>query len=243
MPRCEFFCSYPMMAFVVIPEILITTCCGLCGAFNMDVAVCMDAWSLSIFLMLPGASSLHVGGSTRGSGAGYLRLILNMLRHGFHSRANDGFWGELQNRGVGCFVMLDDGSWVNRETLTVRLELTDLGSFHPTTCRGLCGISNVDVAVCLKGWSLSIFLMLPGASSLHVGGSTRGHMMAFVPRKLPAHTRWLLRLYLELLRVGSVAWPPHFEHVRMLLFRWGGQATTLFVFSGAFNFEEVVFLG
>ncbi|KAK7323190.1 hypothetical protein VNO77_26654 [Canavalia gladiata] len=82
--------------------------------------------------------------------------------------------------------------------------------------------------------------MLPGASSLHVGGSTRGHMMAFVPRKLPAHTRWLLRLYLELLRVGSVAWPPHFEHVRMLLFRWGGQATTLFVFSGAFNFEEGV---
>ena len=64
-----------------------------------------------------------------------------------------------------------------------------------------------------------------------------------VPRKLPAHTPWLLRLYFEWLRVGSVAWPPHFEHVRMLLFRWGGQATTLFVFSGAFNFEEVVFLG
>ncbi|KAK7296708.1 hypothetical protein VNO77_48204 [Canavalia gladiata] len=25
--------------------------------------------------------------------------ILNASRHGFHSRANDGFWGELQNRG------------------------------------------------------------------------------------------------------------------------------------------------
>ncbi|KAK7322894.1 hypothetical protein VNO77_26319 [Canavalia gladiata] len=65
MPRCGFFGSSPMMAFVMIPKILITTCRALCGAFNMDVAVCMDAWSLSIFLMLPGASSLHVGGSTR----------------------------------------------------------------------------------------------------------------------------------------------------------------------------------
>ncbi|KAK7323195.1 hypothetical protein VNO77_26659 [Canavalia gladiata] len=157
MPRCGFFGSSPMMAFVVIPKILITTCCGLCGAFNMDVAVSMDAWSLSIFLMLP---------------------------------------------GMGFILMLMMAFGVNSKTLVNK-----------------------------------------GASSLHVGGSTRGHMMAFVPRKLPAHTRWLSRLYLELLRVGSVAWPPHFEHVRMLLFRWGGQATTLFVFSGAFKFEEVLFLG
>ncbi|KAK7299336.1 hypothetical protein VNO77_45313 [Canavalia gladiata] len=55
----------------------------------------------------------------------WLWLILNMLRHGFHSRANDGFWGELQNRGVGCLVMLDDGSWVNRETLVTQIGLLD----------------------------------------------------------------------------------------------------------------------
>ncbi|KAK7298776.1 hypothetical protein VNO77_46519 [Canavalia gladiata] len=253
----------------------------------------------------------------------WLWLILNMLRHGFHSRANDGFWGELQNRGVGCLVMLDDGSWVNRETLTVGLELTDLGWFHPTTCRALCGAFNVDVAVCLKAWSpfdilnasrcivsscwwfhpwfrcgvLWLWLILNmlrhgfhsrandgfwGELQNRGGGAgidgfgvispnnvpwlvwhlQRGcsrvleslvpfdilnasrcivsscwwfhpwsHDGIRVPRKLPAHTRWLLRLYLEWLKVGSVAWLPHFEHVRMLLFRWGGQATTLFVFS------------
>ncbi|KAK7297307.1 hypothetical protein VNO77_48689 [Canavalia gladiata] len=294
-----FFGSSPMMAFVMIPKILITTCRALCGAFNVDVAVCMDAWSLSIFLMLPGASSLHVGGSTRGSGAGYYGC------------------------GVGCLVMLDDGSWVNRETLTVGLELTDLGWFHPTTCRALCGAFNVDVAVCLKAWSpfdilnasrcivsscwwfhpwfrcgvLWLWLILNmlrhgfhsrandgfwGELQNRGGGAgidgfgvispnnvpwlvwhlQRGcsrvleslvpfdilnasrcivsscwwfhpwsHDGIRVPRKLPAHTRWLLRLYLEWLKVGSVAWLPHFEHVRMLLFRWGGQATTLFVFS------------
>ncbi|KAK7297379.1 hypothetical protein VNO77_45511 [Canavalia gladiata] len=253
----------------------------------------------------------------------WLWLILNMLRHGFHSRANDGFWGELQNCGVGCLVMLDDGSWVNRETLTVGLELTDLGWFHPTTCRALCGAFNVDVAVCLKAWSpfdilnasrcivsscwwfhpwfrcgvLWLWLILNmlrhgfhsrandgfwGELQNRGGGAgidgfgvispnnvlwlvwhlQRGcsrvleslvpfdilnasrcivsscwwfhpwsHDGIRVPRKLPAHTRWLLRLYLEWLKVGSVAWLPHFEHVRMLLFRWGGQATTLFVFS------------
>ncbi|KAK7323109.1 hypothetical protein VNO77_26561 [Canavalia gladiata] len=101
MPRCGFFGSSPMMAFVMIPKILITTCRALCGAFNMDVAVCMDAWSLLIFLMLPGASSLHVGGSTRGSGAGYYGC------------------------GVGCLVMLHDGSWVNRETLVTQIGLLD----------------------------------------------------------------------------------------------------------------------
>ncbi|KAK7323528.1 hypothetical protein VNO77_27005 [Canavalia gladiata] len=117
---------------------------------------------------------------------------------------------------------------------------------HPTTLRAVFSfppcMSFMLVLMMAFGVN-SKTVVNKGSSSFHVGGSTRGHMMAFVPRKLPAHTRCLLRLYLELLRVGSVAWPPHFEHVRMLLFRWGGQATTLFVFSGAFNFEEVVFLG
>ncbi|KAK7338906.1 hypothetical protein VNO77_19540 [Canavalia gladiata] len=153
---------------------------------------------------------------------------------------------------------------------------------------GLCDTFNVDVAVCLKAWSLSIFLMFSGALSLHVGGSTRGHdagvsddpldaytciacsypMMAFevLPlmledwyRGTPNNVMWLVwhlhhgcGCVLESLvpfnilnasRVGSVAWPLHFEHAGMLLFRWGGQATTLFVFFGAFNLEEVVFLG
>ncbi|KAK7323199.1 hypothetical protein VNO77_26663 [Canavalia gladiata] len=54
----------------------------------------------------------------------WLRLILNMLRHGFHSLANDDFWG------MGCLVMLDDGSWVNRETLVLPLMLEDW-------CRGI----------------------------------------------------------------------------------------------------------
>ncbi|KAK7313622.1 hypothetical protein VNO77_38810 [Canavalia gladiata] len=130
----------------------------------------------------------------------WLWLILNMLRHGFHSRANDGFWGELQNRGVGCLVMLDDGSWVNRETLVTQIGLLDFPAWW-------CIVSS---CWWFHPWS---------------------HDGIRVPRKLPAHTRWLLRLYLEWLKVGSVAWLPHFEHVRMLLFRWGGQATTLFVFS------------
>ncbi|KAK7323555.1 hypothetical protein VNO77_27032 [Canavalia gladiata] len=230
MPRCGFFGSSPMMAFVVIPEILITTCCGLCGAFNMDVAVCMDAWSLSIFLMLPGMGFI---------------LVL-MMAFGVNSKT-------LVNKGVGCLVMLDDGSWVNRETLLVEphmvlmrfiqvlpLMLEDGIGEHPTTLRVLFSFpscaSSLHVGGSTRGHDA-------GASSLHVGGSTRGHNGIRVPRKLPAHTRWLLRLYLDWLRVGWVAWRPHFGHVRMLLFRWGGQATTLFVFSGAFIFEEVVFLG
>ncbi|KAK7323540.1 hypothetical protein VNO77_27017 [Canavalia gladiata] len=102
MPRCGFFCSSPMMAFVVIPDILITTCCGLCGAFNMDVAVCMDAWSLSIFLMLPGMGFI---------------LVL-MMAFGVNSKT-------VVNKGVGCLVMLDDGSWVNRETLVTQIGLLD----------------------------------------------------------------------------------------------------------------------
>ncbi|KAK7296076.1 hypothetical protein VNO77_50830 [Canavalia gladiata] len=106
MPRCGFFWLISYDGFCDDSQnpntkILITTCRALCGAFNVDVAVCMDAWSLSIFLMLPGASSLHVGGSTRGSGAGYYGC------------------------GVGCLVMLDDGSWVNRETLVTQIGLLD----------------------------------------------------------------------------------------------------------------------
>ncbi|KAK7299057.1 hypothetical protein VNO77_45773 [Canavalia gladiata] len=193
----------------------------------------------------------------------WLWLILNMLRHGFHSRANDGFWGELQNRGVGCLVMLDDGSWVNRETLVTQIGLLDFPAWwigigeHPTTLRAVfsfpsCGGAGIDgfgvispnnvpwlVWHLQRGCSRVLESLVPfdilNASRCIVSSCWWFHPWSHdgirVPRKLPAHTRWLLRLYLEWLKVGSVAWLPHFEHVRMLLFRWGGQATTLFVFS------------
>ncbi|KAK7323181.1 hypothetical protein VNO77_26645 [Canavalia gladiata] len=77
-------------------------CRALCGAFNVDVAVCLKAWSLSIFLMLPG-----------------MGFILGlMMAFGVNSKT-------LVNKGVGCLVMLDDGSWVNRETLVTQIGLLD----------------------------------------------------------------------------------------------------------------------
>ncbi|KAK7323187.1 hypothetical protein VNO77_26651 [Canavalia gladiata] len=250
MPRCGFFGSSPMMAFVMIPKILITTCRALCGALNVDVAVCMDAWSLSIFLMLPGASSLHVGGSTRGSGAGYYGC------------------------GVGCLVMLDDGSWVNRETLVTQIGLLDFPAWWQQCAQdGGAGIDGFGVisrnnVPCLvwrlqRGCSGVLESLVPfdilNASRIGIGEhpTTLDAVFSFPSYGgvgidgfgviSPNNVPWLVwhlqrgcSGVLESLvpfdilnasRVGSVARPPHFEHVRMLLFRWGGQATTLFVFS------------
>ncbi|KAK7296218.1 hypothetical protein VNO77_44942 [Canavalia gladiata] len=242
-----------------------TTCRALCGAFNVDVAVCLKAWSPFDILNASRCivSSCWWFHPWFRCGVLWLWLILNMLRHGFHSRANDGFWGELQNRGVGCLVMLDDGSWVNRETLVTQIGLLDFPAWwigigeHPTTLRAVfsfpsCGGAGIDgfgvispnnvpwlVWHLQRGCSRVLESLVPfdilNASRCIVSSCWWFHPWSHdgirVPRKLPAHTRWLLRLYLEWLKVGSVAWLPHFEHVRMLLFRWGGQATTLFVFS------------
>ncbi|KAK7323178.1 hypothetical protein VNO77_26642 [Canavalia gladiata] len=177
-------------------------CPALCGAFNVDVAVCLKACSLSIFLMLPG-----------------MGFILGlMMAFGVNSKT-------LVNKDGGAGI---DGFGVispnNVPWLVWHLQ------------RGCSGVLEILVPFDILNASRCIVF---SCWWFHPWS----HDGIRVPRKLPAHTPWLLRLYLEWLRVGSVAWPPHFEHVCMLLFRWGGQATTLFVFSGAFNFEEVVFLG
>ncbi|KAK7299728.1 hypothetical protein VNO77_45344 [Canavalia gladiata] len=99
-------------------------------------------------------------------GMGFILVL--MMAFGVNSKT-------VVNKGVGCLVMLDDGSWVNRETLVTQIGLLDFPAWwigigeHPTTLR-------------------AVFSFPSCASSLHVGGSTlvpvRGTMVVVDPHML-----------------------------------------------------------